>query len=268
MKTQQNSDQILLEFKALVQIVQRLRGPDGCPWDKEQTQKSLIPFAVEEAYELADAIQKQDQKNISEELGDYLFQVILQAQVAEDEKHFDLLEVIQKINRKMIYRHPHVFSNEKAGSIEDIWKKWEQLKDGESEKAKPIFNLPKGLPALSGANKIGVKSRNYGFDWNNRISVLAKIDEEVGELKQALAENNPKEIEHEIGDVLFSVAQLARHCEINPETALSLTNQRFQNRFNKMLQISQLDKSKWKDLPDEMKESLWQQAKDFEKQNP
>ena len=267
MKTQQNSDQILLEFKALVQIVQKLRGPDGCPWDKEQTQKSLIPFAVEEAYELADAIQKQDQKNISEELGDYLFQVVLQAQVAEDEKHFDLLEVIQKINRKMIYRHPHVFNNEKAGSIEDIWKKWEQLKDSESEKDKPIFNLPKGLPALSGANKIGVKSRNYGFDWNNKISVLTKIDEEVSELKQALTENDPKEIEHEIGDVLFSVAQLARHCDINPETALSLTNQRFQNRFNKMLQISKLDKSKWKDLPDETKESLWQQAKDFEKQN-
>ncbi len=265
MKTQQNSDQILLEFKALVQIVQKLRGPNGCPWDKEQTQKSLIPFAVEEAYELAEAIQKQDQKDISEELGDYLFQVVLQAQVAEDEKHFDLLEVIQKINRKMIYRHPHVFSNEKAGSIEDIWKKWEQLKDDESPRAKPLFNLPKGLPALSGANKIGVKSRNYGFDWKNKINVLAKIDEEVNELKQALMENDPKEIEHEIGDVLFSVAQLARHCDINPETALNLTNQRFQNRFNKMLQISQLDKSRWKDLPDETKESLWQQAKDSEK---
>jgi tetrapyrrole methylase family protein/MazG family protein len=249
------------EFSKLVGIVRRLRGPDGCPWDKEQTQKSLTQFAIEEAYELVEAIEGGQQQEICEELGDFLFQVILQAQVAEDQSSFSLLEVISALNQKMIYRHPHVFGDAGPRSIEQVWMHWDQLKAKEQTKMKPVFSYPRGIPALQAAHKIGVKTEGYKFDWERPEQVLEKLEEEMAELKTALKSGDSEEIEHEIGDVLFSVAQLSRHLGLEAEQALRSGNRRFERRFNEVLRISGLSKEQFQSLSAAEMEHLWQQAK-------
>lgn len=265
----------LAEFQSLVEIVRKLRGPDGCPWDKEQTQKTLTQYAIEEAHELAEAIESGDQKNIKEELGDFLFQVVLQSQVAEDEKHFELSEVIALLNEKMIRRHPHVFSDVKVKDTEEVWKNWEKLKSAEHQKTKPVFSYPRSLPALQAAYKIGVKTEGYKFDWEHTGQVFEKVREEFHETEVALKdhltkkdETTRKELEHEIGDLLFSVAQLARHAEMEPEQILRQANRRFETRFNRALELAaidlkveSIDKEAFVALSIDEKEELWQKAK-------
>lgn len=259
---------VLTEFQSLVEIVRKLRGPDGCPWDIEQTQKSLTQYAIEEAYELAEAIESEDQKNIKEELGDFLFQVVLQAQVAQDEKKFDLSEVIATLNEKMIRRHPHVFSDVKVKDSEEVLKNWEVLKSAEDKKAKPVFSYPRSMPALQAAYKIGVKTESYKFDWDNSSQVFEKVREEFLETEKALkdslaldSEAHRKELEHEIGDLLFSAAQLARHVNMEPEQCLRVANNRFEKRFNKVLELSGLEKEAFAALSIDEKEELWNTAK-------
>ncbi|MEZ0392191.1 MAG: nucleoside triphosphate pyrophosphohydrolase [Pseudobdellovibrionaceae bacterium] len=239
-----DSASLQAEFQTLVEVVARLRGPDGCPWDKEQNQQTLAPYAIEEAFELAEAIEKKDQPEIKEELGDFLFQVILQAQVAQDEGHFSLLEVIKKLNEKMIRRHPHVFGDVKADSTAEVWKNWDKLKSQESPKAKPVFSYPKNLPALQAAQKIGSKTKRLQFDWTEVSEVFAKVQEEISELQIELdsTPHSPQKLEHEIGDVLFSMAQLARHLNLEPEQCLRSANRRFEERFFRSSQaLSSLD---------------------------
>lgn len=259
-------DSLLLQFKTLVDVVAKLRGPNGCPWDKEQTQRTLTRYAIEEAHELVEAIESGDQKEIREELGDFLFQVILQAQVAEDEGQFDLQQVIEVLNEKMIRRHPHVFSNVVAKTTDEVWKNWEKLK--KQEKEKPVFSYPRTLPALQAADKIGSKSKNYRFDWTRPDEVLEKIKEELREVEEALREDDPKHLEHEIGDLLFSVAQLARHKNLAPEQCLRVANRRFENRFNQVLTLAEKlhgadakTPEGFSQIPAVEKESLWAQAK-------
>lgn len=267
------------EFKTLVEVVARLRGPDGCPWDLEQTQKTLVQYSVEEAFELAEAIETADQQQIRDELGDFLFQVILQAQVAEDEDKFNLSEVMAALSEKLIRRHPHVFSETPAESISEIWQKWEETKKAENagKKPKPIFNYPRSLPALQSAYKIGVKTRNLKFDWETPSQVFEKVEEEVQELQAELksyvalgsaqssltAENESlrENLEHEIGDVLFSVAQLARHLNLEPEQCLRAANRRFEQRFQMMLSASGLSVEDFSKLSDSEKEKWWVVAK-------
>lgn len=262
---------ILTEFQSLVEIVRRLRGPDGCPWDKEQTQKSLTQYAIEEAHELAEAIEGGNQKDVKEELGDFLFQVVLQSQVAQDENHFDLADVIAALNEKMTRRHPHVFGEEKAADSKEVLKNWEKLKAAENKKAKPVFSYPRSLPALQAAYKIGVKTEGYKFDWDNEEQVFEKVREEfletekaLKDLKQKTASNEAElrhELEHEIGDLLFSAAQLARHVDMEPEQCLREANRRFEKRFNKVLELSGLDKERFSELSLDEKEELWKKAK-------
>ncbi|MGZ5280243.1 MAG: nucleoside triphosphate pyrophosphohydrolase, partial [Pseudobdellovibrionaceae bacterium] len=205
---------LLQQFQTLVEIVARLRGPDGCPWDKEQTQKTLTQYAIEEAFELVEAIESQNPHEIKDELGDFLFQVILQAQVASDDSQFSLLDVIKNLNEKMIRRHPHVFGDDGAKTTTEVWKNWEKLKAKEqAEKPKPVFNYPRQMPALQAAQKIGGKTKRLKFDWSKPSEVLEKVDEEIQELKEEMSKPKPdlQHLEHEIGDVLLSVAQLARH---------------------------------------------------------
>lgn len=259
-----NLDSILTEFKTLVEVVAQLRGPQGCPWDKEQNQRTLAPYAIEEAFELAEAIEKADSREIREELGDFLFQVVLQAQVALDEGQFSLSEVISGLNEKMIRRHPHVFSDVKADTTQEVWKNWDKLKAAENkEKPKPVFSYPKNLPALQAAAKIGGKTKRLQFDWQKPSEVFEKVQEEISELSVELAKASPRpqDLEHEIGDVLFSVAQLARHLNLEPEQCLRSANRRFEERFLKVLELSGVSPEEFTRLSSEHKEDLWRQAK-------
>ncbi|MBX2993571.1 MAG: nucleoside triphosphate pyrophosphohydrolase [Bdellovibrionaceae bacterium] len=281
--------EVLPLFETLVEIVARLRGPDGCPWDKEQTQSSLTQYAIEEAHELAEAIESGRQQDVLEELGDFLFQVILQAQVAQDEGHFNLAQVVAQLNEKMIRRHPHVFSGMNLGSTEEVWKNWEKIKAGEKKTAlepapgsspgtPAIFNYPKNLPALLAAAKIGRKTENWKFDWDTPEQVLEKVEEELRETAEALAEfrqtfkerpvpETPgrEHLEHEIGDLLFATSQLARHVGLDPEATLRTANRRFERRFQNVVARAGVSKEEFAALPNERKEALWQQVKKDEK---
>jgi len=262
-----SSAPLLQEFQTLVEIVARLRGPDGCPWDKEQTQKTLTQYAIEEAYELVEAIESQDTNEIKEELGDFLFQVVLQAQVASDEKQFSLLDVIKILNEKMIRRHPHVFGDDGAKTTTEVWKNWEKLKAQEQQekaaKPKPVFSYPRQMPALQAAQKIGGKTKRLKFDWSQASEVMEKVEEEITELKQEMAKTkpDPQHLEHEIGDVLFSVAQLARHLNLEPEQCLRSANRRFEDRYNEVLKLSGRSLEDFPQVSLDEKEKLWQQAK-------
>src|SRR6185312_5667640 len=269
MKTQIDSNEILLQFQSLVEIVAKLRGPDGCPWDKEQTQRTLTQYAIEEAFELVDAIESGNQGEICEELGDFLFQVILQAQVAKDEGHFNLTNVITGLNEKMLRRHPHVFGDVAVQSTEDVWKNWERLKAQEKAQKKAdtstrIFSHPRHLPALQAAYKIGVKTERYAFDWDKPSEVFEKVQEEIQETKEALdhfsksdTEKSRHHLEHEIGDALFALSQLARHVDMEPEQCLREANRRFEQRFEIVLHFASV-----KYGPEfSEKEELWHRAK-------
>jgi len=272
------------EFRTLVEIVARLRGPNGCPWDLAQTPQSLTAYIVEEAYELVEAIEQGSAKDVCEELGDFLFQVVLQAQLAADAKQFQIQDVLAQLNAKLIRRHPHVFAQtEQAAahhSLEDIWKNWQLIKNSEKSKAvgsvaeeiRRMLAPTKGLPALQVASKIGRKTKNYGFDWDQPEQVLAKVQEELHEVQEALttARNQGLELdkaahlEAELGDLLFSTAQLVRHIGLDPESVLRKANQHFTDRFSKTVLQSGLSSEAFTQLPAERKEDLWRQVKSEE----
>ncbi len=251
---------ILSEFQTLVEVVERLRGPNGCPWDKEQTQTSLTRYAIEEAFELAEAIDSKDQKQILDELGDYLFQVILQAQVAKDEGHFELLAVIKNLNEKMIRRHPHVFSDVKVDGSAEVVRNWDEIKKAE-KKNKPGGGDPENMPALLRSHKIGIRSEKWKFDWDHSEQVSDKVREEFGEVIDAIDAGKPQEIEEELGDLLFAVSQWARHMKVDPETALRKANRKYEIRFHKMVTDAGLSIEQFRDLPLAEKEKLWQKTK-------
>ena len=256
------SSSVLPLFQTLVEIVAKLRGPEGCPWDKEQTQVSLTQYAIEEAYELVEAIENGNQQEVQEELGDFLFQVILQAQVAQDEGLFDLASVIKELNEKMLRRHPHVFGQSKFANTEEVWKSWDKIKNQEKagkekKSGNAIFNSPRGLPALQTSAKIGRKTQTWKFDWQTPEQVVEKVKEELDETIEALESKEIAKMEHEIGDLLFSSAQLARHVGLDPEACLRKANRRFEDRFQKVVDRSGLSKEEFILLPDEKKEQLW-----------
>lgn len=249
-------------FKSLVEIVSHLRGPKGCPWDKEQTPKSLTPFIVEEAYELVDAIEAGSTEDWKEELGDLLLQAVLQAQIASEDKNFSINDVIEGISSKLVRRHPHVFSHTKVKDSEEVLKNWEAIKQTENKvKPKNKFSFPKRLPALQTAGKIGEKTKKYNFDWPNAKAVFNKVREEFNELENALNLSNRDHQIEELGDLLFSLAQLSRHLEMDPESALRKSNRKFEKRFFKLKKMAdQLGKDMTKMSPSEL-EALWQKVK-------
>lgn len=266
------------EFKALCDVVEALRGEDGCPWDKEQTHESLVKFAIEETYELAEAIEgRKGSEEIKAELGDVLFQVVLHSEIARQEGRFDIGDVIEGLNEKMIRRHPHVFSDVKVSNSKDVIANWQKIKEQERAQSpnrptSEALQTPKGLPALMEADKIGGKTKKFGFDWTDVKDVLAKVKEEISELEEALEKrlsSDGKDREHdlnealssEIGDTLFSLAQLARHLRIDPEQSLRTTNQRFRRRFQQMLEAVGGDVDAFSQLSGDEKEELWIEAK-------
>ena len=266
-------------FDSFLTIVQALRGPDGCPWDKEQTPRSLTPYAIEEAHELAEAIETGNDQEVIGELGDLLLQVVLHAEIARQEGRFTISDVIKGISEKMIRRHPHVFSTTEVGSSADVLANWSQLKAQEKkEKAAPEmrFDIPLSLPALARSHKIGDKTARVKFDWPNALDVLKKVDEEIDELKAEinklganarLPDDQSKEtelrtkLEHELGDVLFSVAQLGRHLGLESERALRVANTRFEERFFTMKNAIEAGGKKMEEMQPEELEAAWQKVK-------
>lgn len=263
--------QNLRHFQSLVQVVEALRGPDGCPWDKEQTHQTLTRFAIEEAYELGEAMDSGNPDLIRDELGDVLLQVILNSEIARQAGQFDVHDVIENLNEKMIRRHPHVFADVKVGSSDQVLANWTEIKAAEKgEKksdAKPLsFDIPVGLPALLRAQKIGEKTTRVGFDWGTAEECWGKVDEEFGELREALDDlkSNPESIaaaESELGDLMFSLAQLARHLHLDSEQAIRKTNTRFENRFRKMQDLVKAAGLDWNTIPSGDKEAYWKKAK-------
>ncbi len=228
----EDNNQTADAFIKLLEILRRLRSPDGCPWDQKQTSESLIPYLLEETYEIIEAIEEGDVKTLKEELGDLCLHILFQAELAREKGKFDLSDSLKHISEKLIHRHPQVFNNKKKNqSIDDINKSWEEEKQKEKQRDNFLDGVPKTLPALIRARRIQEKAANVGFDWDELPPVLDKIDEEITELKEAVELKDPENIKDEMGDVLFSLVNLSRFLDINPEEALRMTISKFETRF-------------------------------------
>lgn len=251
----------------LVAVVAQLRSPNGgCPWDLAQTPESLTPYVIEEAYETIDAIQSGDAKAVCEELGDLLLQVVLQAQIASETNQFSLTDVVQGISEKLIRRHPHVFGDVNVETMADVHRHWEQIKaieKGEDPNATPLLSkklsrYARSLPPLMAGMKISRKAAEAGFEWEAIEGVWAKFQEELAEFKEALTEQDKAHQEAELGDLLFTVINLARWYDLDPSAALQGTNQRFIQRLEQMEAVADRPLA---DYSLEQLEMLWQQAK-------
>jgi MazG family protein len=229
------------DFERLCQIVHKLRAPGGCPWDREQTNQSILPQLIEEAYELIAAVRANDIENFREELGDLLLHVVMHAEIAREAGQFDIDDVLKEISDKLVRRHPHVFGDSQASDAGAVVRQWEAIKHREKNPdSHYLANLPAGLPALIRAQKAQKKVARVNFDWASIQDVLAKVDEEVAETKAAIASEQSAspppsdQIEDEIGDLLFAVVNLARQCGIDAETALQRATDKFRDRFNRV----------------------------------
>ncbi len=249
----------------LLEVMRKLRDREnGCPWDVEQDFRSIAPYTIEEAYEVADAIERGDMNDLRNELGDLLLQVVFHAQMAAEADLFDFDEVAAGIAEKMLRRHPHVFGSdaERADGKQDG--SWEQIKELErsgSVDQSALAGVTKALPALKRAQKLGKRASRVGFDWPDRAGVLAKIQEELDELEVAVGEREPASIEEEFGDVLFAVVNLARHLDIDPEKALTGANYKFERRFRDMEQDITTSGKRVRDFNIETLDKHWRAAK-------
>ena len=258
---------ILSALQRLIEVVAQLRSPDGgCPWDLAQTPETLIPYVIEEAYEVVDAIQSGDKKAIAEELGDLLLQVVLQTQIASEAKDFTLEEVATGITEKLIRRHPHVFGDLQVNNAAEVNQNWEQIKAQEKgetpEQAKllsrKLKRYSRSLPPLMAGMKISKKAAGAGFEWENVEGVWDKFEEELGEFKEALTTENKAHQQEELGDLLFTIINIARWYDLNPFDGLQGTNNRFIQRLTIMEKVADRPLNEY-DINE--LESLWQQAK-------
>ncbi|MEW6715397.1 MAG: nucleoside triphosphate pyrophosphohydrolase [Nitrospirota bacterium] len=251
-----------MHIKKLIEIAEKLRSPEGCPWDREQTRESLKPFLVEEMYELIDAMNANDPEEMKEELGDLLFQIVLHCQLLKEQGLFDIDDVAEGIANKMVSRHPHVFSDKEFKTSDDVRKWWDEHKKKEGKAPKSAFDrVPKTLPALSMAKTIQEKATKVGFDWESIDDVLKKLDEEVEEFKGAFAGKSHGDIESELGDMLFVMVRIANFVNVDPEIALRKTIKKFVSRFNHMETAASEQGQRLPDMTLEDMEVLWNLAK-------
>lgn len=250
-------------FGGLVDIVRRLRGENGCPWDKQQTHETLKPFVLEEAYEVVEALSLLDMHKLREELGDLLLQVVLQAVIAEEESRFHLRDVVAGISEKLVRRHPHVFGEVRVDDTADVLRNWELIKLGEKgDGGKSLLDdIPRSLPALMLAFKVQEKVSRVGFDWDDVRDILSKVREETRELEIALDKGDKGRVENELGDLLFAVVNLARFVRVEPETALGEAISRFIRRFNYIERNAAKNGAKLDSLSLEEMNRLWEEAK-------
>ncbi len=260
-------------FDRLVAIMDQLRDPGGCPWDREQTIHSLAPYFLEEAYEVVDAIATGDPKKIGEELGDLLLQIVFVARIAREKGWFDLDAVCNGISDKMVRRHPHVFGDRKVEDSGEVMRNWEDIKKSEREDdpdSSVLDGVPTSLPALLKAFRMTEKAAAVGFDWRKPANVMDKMREEMGELEAELeigdAAANDR-VRAEMGDVLFVMANLARHLKVEPETALQTTNTTFMRRFQAMEERSRATGRDFRAMSLEEQDALWEEVKRDEKRS-
>ena len=258
------SNAVQEKFEELITIVKRLKAPDGCPWDREQTNASLLPYFLEEAYEVIESVDNENWIELKEELGDILLHVIFQAVLAEENGHFNINDSLDNVNEKLVRRHPHVFGDAKADKAFHAKQNWEAEKHKEKNRKSRLDGVPKTLPALIRAQRLQQKASYAGFDWDKVEQVWDKIHEEILELKEAQSNNTKEHIAEEIGDVLFSVVNLARFLDIPAEDALRRTNKKFTDRFS---QVEAELKKRGKMVEDsslEEMDAIWNEAKQNE----
>lgn len=223
-------------FAKLCEIVAKLRAPGGCPWDREQTNESLLPGLIEEAYEVAGAVRARDDQNLREELGDLILLAVMHSEIAREEGRFEIEGVLGDIAAKLIRRHPHVFGSSDVRDTDGVIKQWEAIKHGEKNGGNDHYlaSLPAALPALMRAQKAQKKAARVNFDWTELSDVVAKVDEELAETKEAIASRDPEAVADEIGDLLFAVVNLARKSNLDAETVLQQATDKFVSRFNRL----------------------------------
>jgi len=252
----------LSRFTTLVDIIARLRAPDGCPWDRKQTHASLRENLLEECYEVLGALDEGDSDELCEELGDLLMQVVLHAQIAAEAGEFELGDVLTGINTKLVHRHPHIFGSKKVKDAEEVALNWEELKREERGDTSLLASAPKQMPALGYSQEIQRRVAQVGFDWENIDGVIDKLTEEVGELKQA---DNQEQKAQEFGDLLFTLANIARRMGIDSEAALRGANRKFYRRFTYMEEVCRKRGLNLGDLSFGEQNALWEEAKEAER---
>ena len=248
----------LEQFNRLVIIMNELR--EQCPWDMKQTNETLRHLTIEETFELADAIMDKDWQGIKEELGDLMLHLVFYAKIATEENQFTLAEAIETVCEKLIRRHPHIYGDVKVQNEEDVKQNWEKIKLQEGKKS-VLSGVPRSLPAMVKAHRLQDKSRQVGFEWKVVEDVWKKVDEEFGELKDAVKGGNQDEIEAEFGDLLFSLVNYARFLKVDPELALERTNKKFIHRFTRMEELASLENKFLHDMSLEDQDALWNKVK-------
>ncbi len=248
-------------FNKLREIIATLRAPEGCAWDRKQTHRSLIPYLIEESYEVVEAIENDDYVELREELGDLLCQIVFHCQLAEEAGKFNIDDSIKDISQKLITRHPHVFGEKKNLKPQEVRDQWEKIKVNSGEKDSVIGGIPKSAPALVRAFRFGEKAGGVGFDWKNPAEVFDKVKEEVGEIETELNGRDKAHLEEEIGDLLFVVSSLARKLDIDPEQALNRTLIKFTRRFQYIEQKVKETGRPFGDFTINELEAFWQEAK-------
>ena len=252
----------VMDVRPLTDVMATLRSPGGCPWDMEQTHSSIRKSLIEEVYELLEAIDNMDYENMKEELGDVLLQVVFHARLAEEEGAFTMQDVVDEIVNKLIRRHPHVYGTIEVGSSDEVLQNWDAIKQTEKkERTHVLDGVTKGQPALMRAYKLNSKAAKAGFDWPDNDGVWNKVMEEAAELKEAVAFKNKEEQEHELGDLLFSIAAYAKHIGLEPETALNAANNRFVKRFSYVESCVEESGRDWKDFTLAELDAFWNKAK-------
>ncbi len=252
-------------FTRLVEIVARLRAPDGCPWDREQTPQTLKKYLLEEAYEVVEAIDKDQPLEVCEEIGDALFLLVFLGYLYEEEGKFRLADMLTLCAEKMIRRHPHVFGERNLESPEEVVRQWQRIKEKEAQKkglsSSVLGNLPRNLPALQRAFRVGERASRVGFDWKRPEDLFDKLDEEIEELKEALKKGLSSQIKEELGDLLFTIVNLSRKLGINPEEALKETTEKFISRFVAMEKKIQGQGQDLRELSLEEMDQIWEEVK-------
>lgn len=256
------------DIQPLADVMRTLREPGGCPWDREQTHKSIRSNMIEEVYEYLEAVDADDVDGMREELGDVLMQVVFHARMAQEAGRFDLQDVIDEVVDKLIRRHPHVFGDTHVEGSDDVLRNWEAIKKQEKQERKHVLDgVSQGLPALLRAYKLQSKAAKVGFDWKDVAGVWAKVEEELGELRAAIASGDKAAAESELGDVLFAIVNYARHNKIEPEVALDGTNNRFATRFAHVEQRVEESGKSWQEFSLQELDKFWDEAKKLEKNN-
>ncbi len=252
-------------FQKLIDIMAKLRSEQGCAWDKVQTHETLKPYLIEESYEVIEAIDEKDPAKLKEELGDLLMQVVFHSQVAKDSGHFDINDVIEKISSKMVSRHPHVFGDAKFDTPDEVKKQWHDRKKEEGKfRDSALEGVPKELPSLLRAHRLQSRAAKVGFNWEKVEDVFEKLDEELQEFKEAVANRDTKEIEGEIGDIIFVLVNISRFVGVNAEEALRKSTSKFVSRF-RYIEIKAAEAGrKLEDMTLEEMDVLWDEAKTTE----